>query len=215
MSGREPAAAPWVLLPAAGAARRMGCPKLRLPWPTADSPHTVLESTLEAFLAGGVSRALVVVAPEDEALAALARRLGAVVTSNPAPERGMLSSIRAGLAHLAALGHAPHPLLVAPADLPRLRASTVAAMLAHWQLHGCSLAVPRHAGRRGHPLLVASTLLPAIATLDEAVGLRQLLAREAAALCVVEVEDAGIHTDLDTPADLPPGLHPTAVQAGR
>lgn len=221
------------VVPAAGRSRRMGRPKLLLPF----GEGTVLGATLAALAGGGARRIAVVARPDDPRLAEwlagpaageLARRLARVgaeaaaerpelvVAFNPDPERGMLSSVLAGLDALAG-GAAPEPggaggalrpadpLLVCPADLPALLPATVAAVLAALTATGAGtppgLAVPVHDGRRGHPLAVAPRLVPEIPGLDPAVGLRQLLERRPDEVVEVPVDDPGAVRDLDTPED--------------
>jgi molybdenum cofactor cytidylyltransferase len=186
------AAVPAAILPAAGASRRMGRAKLLLPF----RGDTILGSLVAALHAGGVGRIVVVRAPGDDALAAWCREAGVDDAVNPAPERGMLSSIQAGLAALGgALALRRERLAVCPADLPLLTAGTVATLLRST----APLAVPSYRGRRGHPLVLAGDLAPEIEQLDPAVGLRQLLERRAADLQAVAVDDPGILLDVDTP----------------
>ena len=181
------------VVPAAGASRRMGRPKLTLPW----REGSVLEATLAALLAGGAERAVVVAGP-GAILAGWQPPAGVTLASNPSPERGMLSSVRAGLAALAEAGPAPRMLLVCPGDLPALRAETVRELLAAQRRHG-GIVVPVHGGRRGHPLVVPERWLPAIGELDEAVGLRQLLRVAVDDLLQHPVDDPGTVLDVDTP----------------
>lgn len=190
---------PAAVVPAAGASRRMGRPKLLLPF----ADGTVIGGVVAALRGGGVGAVALVVAPGDEELAAWARERSLTVAVNPRPEDGMLSTIRAGLAALggtAALAAAGRPLLVTPADLPALSAATVRAVLAAIDA-GAPLAVPLHHGRRGHPLGIAAPLLPEIDRLDADVGLRQLLDRHAADLRELPVDDRGAVEDVDTPED--------------
>jgi molybdenum cofactor cytidylyltransferase len=197
------------IVPAAGGSRRMGRPKLLLPY----RGGTVLGATLSALRAAGVTPIAVVAADGDapmlawckDAAADAAAGAGAlVVTLNPAPERGMLSSILEGLA---ALGGASElagrgaPVLVCPGDLPALRAATVAELLRRRQAAGAGLAVPAWRGKRGHPLAIAPALIPEIPRLDPGRGLRQLLDLHPGDLLSVEVDDPGCVGDLDTPED--------------
>lgn len=149
-----------------------------------------------------------VTAPANAELRAWAAGLeagsGVTLAVNPAPERGMLSTIRAGIAALggaAVLASRGEVLLVCPGDVPALRAETIAGLLARQAASGAPLAVPVHRGRRGHPLAIAPLLLSEIDGLDLAVGLRQLLDRHAAELLEVEVDDPGAVEDVDTPED--------------
>ena len=182
------------LLPAAGASRRMGRPKLLLPF----GDGTLVGSVVAALRGGGVERIVLVVAPGDEDLRAWAAKEGLTVAVNPDPDRGMLSTIQEGVA---ALGRTDVLLLVTPADLPNLRAETVALLLQRMEETDAPLALPTHLGKRGHPLVIAPALIPEIGTLDPAVGLKQLRDRHEAALLEVEVGDAGVVEDVDTPED--------------
>jgi molybdenum cofactor cytidylyltransferase len=194
------------IVPAAGSSRRMGRPKLLLPW----GATTVLGAVVAALRGAGVEAPLLVLGPavgggaEVEPLRAWAAAAGLPTAENPCPERGMLSSIQAGLDALGggeALARRGEVLLVCPADLPALRASTVRALLAGMHTAGAPLVLPRHRGRNGHPLAIAPHLLPEIAHLDPAIGLRQLRDRHAARLLALEVDDPGCVADVDTPGD--------------
>jgi molybdenum cofactor cytidylyltransferase len=181
------------LLPAAGASRRMGRPKLLLPF----RGRPLIAAVVDALRAGGASTIVLVIAPEGEELRAWARQTGVDVAINPEPERGMLSSIQEGLAALPR----DQILLVSPADLPRLRADSVAGLLRRMADAGAPLALPVYQGKRGHPLAIAPELIPEILTLDPAIGLKQLRDRHAAGLLEVLVDDPGVVQDVDTPED--------------
>ena len=182
------------ILPGAGASRRMGRPKLLLPYRNS----TLVGSVVEALRGGGVSTIVLVTSPGDEDLRAWAREAGVRTAVNPDPGRGMLSSIREGLA---ALGGTGEILLVSPADLPALRSETVAALVQRMEETGAPLAVPVYRGKRGHPLAIAPALIPEIETLDPDVGLKQLRDRHEDLLLEMEVEDPGVVLDVDTPEE--------------
>jgi molybdenum cofactor cytidylyltransferase len=194
------------LVPAAGASRRMGRPKLTMAW----GEGSVVGRVVSALAEGGAGRISLVVGPREEDGARAAAELrdfgrtrGLVVAENPEPERGMLSSILCGLEALGgadALRRRGVGLLVSPADLPALRGETVAAVVAALRA-GAALAVPVHGGRRGHPLGIAPALLGELAELDPGVGLRQLVERHARRVVEVAVDDPGAVHDVDTPED--------------
>jgi len=195
MSVRPPVA----IVPAAGASRRMGRPKPLLAW----GETSVIGSVVSALRAGGCGAIALVVAPGDGALARWAEAAGLALIENPEPERGMLSSVVAGLERLGgagALADRGTPLLVTPADLPALSATTVRSVVDALR-GGAPLAVPVHRGRRGHPLGIAPWLLVELSALDPAVGLRQLLDRHADRVREVPVDDPGAVEDVDTPED--------------
>ena len=173
----------------------MGRPKLLLPF----RDGTILGSVAQALRDGGVSEIVLVIAPGDKALRAWGTEAGVRVVVNPEPERGMLSTIRAGIAAIpgiAAAG-AEERIVVCPADLPALLPSTVRAVLAE----PFPLVVPSYRGRRGHPLVISPELIPEIGTLHLEVGLRELLDRHPERLRTVEVDDPGCVRDVDTPEE--------------
>jgi CTP:molybdopterin cytidylyltransferase MocA len=175
----------------------MGRPKLLLPW----GAGTVLGATVAALLGGGARFVVVAIAPGGP-LADWPAPEGVRLVVNPDPAPGMLSSILAGLAVVADPGgSAPDPLLVCPADLPALRAATVATLLAAYRAQG-GVVVPRHGRRRGHPLLIApgwQRRIPELASGEG--GLRRILELAAGAVHEVAVDDPGTIRDVDTPED--------------
>lgn len=188
------------VLPAAGASRRMGRPKLLLPF----NGGPLVAGVVNALLGAGVEEIVLVTAAEDEDLRGWARRSGIESAVNPDPGRGMLSSIREGIAALggaAELARRGATLLVSPADLPNLQPETVVELLRRMRESGAPISEPVFQGKRGHPLGIAPRLIPEIETLDLAIGLRQLRDRHEAELLEVPVKDPGVVRDVDTPED--------------
>lgn len=186
------------ILPAAGASRRMGRPKLLLPF----RGRPLVAGVVDALRGGGVDTIVLVTAPGDEELRTWARTAGVAVAVNPDPERGMLSTIQQGLAAVggaAALAERSEALLVSPADLPNLDAGTVAVLLQRMEETGALLAVPVYRGKRGHPLAIAPALISEVEALDST--LKQLRDRHEAELLEVEVDDPGVVQDVDTPEE--------------
>jgi molybdenum cofactor cytidylyltransferase len=184
----------------------MGRPKLLLPY----RGGTVLGTVVATLRAAGAAPIVVVAAAADAELRAWcaaerpAAPGGLRLALNPAPERGMLSSIQEGLTALggaAELALSSAPLLICPGDLPALRPDTVAELLRRRQATGARLAVPIYRGRRGHPLAIAPALVAEIGGLDPGRGLRQLLDLHPGELLEVDVDDPGCVADVDTPAD--------------
>ncbi len=177
---------------AAGASTRMGSPKalLDLDW------TNFITRVATAAREGGASGVTVVLGPPDGT--AIRARLppGVGWAWNPDPTRGMLSSAQAALATMPAGTSA---LLVWPVDLPKVAPATVRAIL---DAAPGRLVIPRHAGRGGHPVRVPRSLFGALAALPVERGLRALVEDHAAAVLHLEVDDAGVLEDIDTPADL-------------
>lgn len=181
---------------AAGRSRRMGKPKLLLPW----ASGTIIGSLVQTFQQGGVDSMTVVVAEEQEGLGrwVLDRELGLAV--NPDPTRGMLSSLWQALEFLGGANHLREEgvaLLVSPGDYPLIQKNTVKALLEKGS--GDLLRIPTHRGQRGHPLWIPPSALPDIPRLPLQRGLKAL--RNRVPYTEVPVDDPGILIDIDTPQD--------------
>ncbi|MBT2326045.1 NTP transferase domain-containing protein [Variovorax paradoxus] len=93
--------------------------------------------------------------------------------------------------------------LILPGDLPLVQATTLQAVAQ--ALAGTALAAqPWHRGERGHPVGFAAACGPQLAALAGNQGAAPVLRalREAHAVAEIEVDDIGILTDIDTPAEL-------------
>jgi molybdenum cofactor cytidylyltransferase len=179
----------------------MGRPKLVLPLRN----RPIIDWTLDALSVEGVDRIVLVIHPADDVLRrviahrVIAHRSEVEVAINPSPELGMLSSIVIGID--AALSRGSSHLLVCPGDLPGLRPETVTAVIEHHRTSSAMLVVPTFQERRGHPLLIDSSLVPTVQSLDRQIGLRQITHNPKHPVLEVQVDDAGCLRDIDTPSD--------------
>ena len=108
--------------------------------------------------------------------------------------RGMGDSIAAGVeARSDASGW-----LLLPADMPRVKPSTIRAVAQ--ALDGNPVAFAQHHGRRGHPVGFSAELYSELIALTGDEGARRLVARYPAQ--AVEVDDPGVLIDIDTAEDL-------------
>lgn len=184
------------LILAAGRSQRMGSSKLTLPW---KDGQTVVEAVVAALRAGGLERLLVVVGGDRQAVERALAVYEVEVVENPDYAQGeMLASIQVGLR---AMGEAPQAAMLTPGDLPAIQPATVRAVAAAWTSSKDPLCVPVHDGRRGHPVLVPRRYWPDLLSLGPGDSLRTFLRLHADEIRRVEVPDAGIHADVDTPED--------------
>ncbi len=188
------------IVPAAGRSERMGRPKLILPI----RGMPLIARVVIALRDGGASR-VVVVAPsrlEPGAIAVIeaAESQGAEVVIPEQPTLDMRASVELGLERLAE-GLEPTALLLTPGDIPGLMREAVARVIEASIGSPGRIIVPRHAGRRGHPLLLPWPLATEIPRLRPGVGINTLLADHSELIHFVEIEDPGLFEDLDTPDD--------------
>lgn len=92
--------------------------------------------------------------------------------------------------------------LVLPADLPLIRPGTLRAVAA--AVGEDEIVVPAFGGTRGHPVAFGRSFGPALRLLSGALGAAAIVkaAAQAGRVRVLELDDPGIVTDIDTVADL-------------
>ena len=119
---------------------------------------------------------------------------------NPAPERGQTSSVLVGLAAVPAEAKA---VALWPVDHPLVEIEDVLAIAAEARAHPeCTVVLPSHQGRAGHPALLRRRLFPAILALAPETPLRDYLKTERSRTAFVVRPSDAVLADLDTPADL-------------
>ena len=150
----------------------------------------------EARYAGGLDPVVVVTGfARQEAEAALAG-LPVRFVHNAAFERGLASSLKAGVAALPGDCAGAAILL---ADMPMVSASLIGALADAFRANPQASAIaPTWKGRRGNPVVIAARLFTDVAKLQGDVGARPLLeGRDDVIEC--SVEDASVALDVDTP----------------
>jgi molybdenum cofactor cytidylyltransferase len=183
---------------AAGASRRMGRPKLLLPW----GGTSVLGQVVSVFAGAGIPEILVVTGSDRADVEAVVAGLAAMFPVRPVfnaehDSGGMLSSIRRGIEAVGSQGRAA---LIGLGDQPQVREETVRRICDAFLERGMPLVVPSFAGRRGHPWLVARPLWGELLALPGGGSARQFIAAHSDGLEHVPA-DQTILQDLDTPED--------------
>jgi molybdenum cofactor cytidylyltransferase len=188
------------LIPAAGKSRRMGRPKLSLPW----RQSTVLEHVIATVKQAGVEAILVVVGPAEHELPVLAKKAGADVLILPDDTAQMRDTIERGLGWLEH-HFRPQPgdgWLLLPADHPCVEQEIVRQIFAARDSKPCqSIMVPIHDGRRGHPVWIEWRHVAHIRAMPRSVGLNAYLREHRGEVVEVPVATPSILWDLDTPED--------------
>lgn len=186
---------------AAGEARRMGSLKQLLPW---ENGLTVLETVVQTVLVCPEvdDEVRVVLGAERDRIAAVLAKVSdprLCIVHNPQYNKGMLSSIKCGIADLPA---ASRGFMIFLGDQPLIQPDLVTALARHWQQTMPDFLLPVYQGRRGHPVLVNSRYAEEILGMDDAEGgLRQLIRSCQERVRVLDVQTPSIHIDLDYPED--------------
>jgi molybdenum cofactor cytidylyltransferase len=172
----------------------MGRQKLLLPF----GGQPLIGHIVDQVLASRVDRTIVITGPDGERIReALGGRAVAFVV-NPEGDSEMLASVRCGLRAVAAECSS---VLVVLGDQPGISSGLIDALLAAQVATSCSLVMPVHEGRRGHPLLIGMVHREEILRGYEDCGLRGLLRDHADRLVEVPVESGVVLEDMDVPGD--------------
>jgi len=209
------------LILAAGESRRMGSPKPLLQF----QGETFLDRLIGLF-SRRCSPVIVVLGAHRETVRAGLRRAGeAVIVENPDFARGQLSSMQCGLRVVPAEAES---VLFTLVDHPAITPATIDALLdapgaplaiARFSprtaqdgrpappefsevppFSAAREARPLRSGRRGHPILIAQSLLPEFLALPHESSAREVIARYESRIAYLDVDDPGVLADVDDPA---------------
>ena len=140
---------------------------------------------------------IAVVRDDDRALAAELGANGARIVRCANADDGMGASLACAVQATAdAKGW-----LVALADMPWISSATIervgAAVMA-----GAPVAAPFYRGERGHPVGFSASCYPGLAALTGDEGAKAIVGAHRDRVVRIDVDDAGIMRDVDTPGDL-------------
>jgi molybdenum cofactor cytidylyltransferase len=185
------------LLLAAGSATRFGSDKLQHAL-----PHGVSIAVQSArHLKSELGRVIAVVRPDSDQLISSLKAEGCevVVCENAAEGMG------ASLACAARAAGEAHGYLIALADMPFLRRTTIAAVR-DALAGGAPLVAPYFRARRGHPVGLSHEFFHELVALRGDEGAKRLLAAHEKQMVKIPVGDPGALRDIDRPEDLAPPL---------
>ena len=201
LPGRSPTAVRRTVLVAilaAGESRRMGKPKLCLPW----GQTTILGHILSQWREAGAEKILVVHGPGETPVTLELDRLGipsAQRAATLAPERGMMGSVVTAAARALRDVTLTH-LVIALGDQPHVRAETLRELR-----HACEAAPGKivrvvFQDKPGHPLALPANVLAEL-SVTSSETLRDFLRLKEIPACDLTSRDSGVLLDLDTPDD--------------
>src|SRR3990172_7216896 len=165
---------------AAGQAKRMGQPKMLLPW----GETTVLGQVIETVQRAGVNDILVVTGGAREQVEEIVAGYGGRVVHNENFKDGeMLSSLQIGLRVLRGFAvsdsSSAEAALIILGDQPQVEERSVRAVASRFVETRARLVVPSYRMRRGHPWLAARPLWEEILQMNPHQTPRDFLNRHA------------------------------------
>jgi molybdenum cofactor cytidylyltransferase len=161
----------------------------------------LVRRVLTAVAESPVADIVLVTAPDGGRLVAAAGPGRWRHTQNPNPDDGLSSSIRSGLA---AIPDGTTGALIVLADMPKLTAGLIAALITRFEAEGGSKIVYPISpdGRQGHPVLWPSAMFKGLAALTGDTGGKALLQSNKDRVSTLEVADESPFLDIDTRSEL-------------
>ncbi len=181
---------------AAGMSRRMGEPKVLLPW---TGRKTIIEHIIEQLILSRVDHIVGITGHRADEVRPRIEQLGVETVFNPDYESGeMLSSLKAGLRampdHIAAA-------LVVLGDQPRLQPKVIHQVLTAYAEGKGDIVAPSFQMRRGHPILIDRRYWREILNLPDDAAPRDVINLHQDRLAYVTVDNDSVLRDVDTPQD--------------
>jgi CTP:molybdopterin cytidylyltransferase MocA len=160
--------------------------------------QSFLRHVVRTLAEGGCDPVVVVVAEGDQEGLDEAESSGAMVLTNSDPGEGPITSLRLAIERLRGSIEA---IAFLPVDHPRVQAGTVVTLLAAARETEADLAVPVYRSKRGHPAVFGAALFDELTDPELEGGARTVVHRHLNTALLVDVQDAGVIADVDTPAD--------------
>ncbi len=177
---------------AAGEGSRFGKCKQLMPW----NGKPLLQHTLDRVNESAVDNVVVVLGALADDIQKQIKFDRERIVINPDYERGMSTSLQAGLR---AVDRETEAAIIALGDQPFVEAKTIDALLDEYRRSQSPIVVPTYDGRRGNPVLIDRSLFERALEIRGDVGFRAVFGRDNVA--EVPVTDSGVVIDIDTMED--------------
>jgi molybdenum cofactor cytidylyltransferase len=185
------------ILLAAGESRRMQPAfKPLLKW----GRRTVIGECVEQMRRSQLADIFVVLGHREAEIRSRLAGTGVQYAINEEYQRGMLSSIKTGMAML---GPNAGGVLIHLVDQPMVSAAVMDQLIEAFATSGKGIVLPVYQGKHGHPILIGAKYFEDVMQLDEtsADGLRAFIAAHRSDCQEAPVETSAVIEDIDLPED--------------
>ena len=179
------------ILLAAGESKRMGEPKVLLPF----GSSTIMEQVIDNLLHSRVDEVIVVVGDRaPEMIKRIADR-AVKIAVNPVYHEGMGTSIVKGLN---LVDNRALAVMLVLADQPLIESETIDRLIEAFFSHDKGIVIPTYKGRRGHPVVFSTKYKAELLNLKGDVGGRQIIREHSDDILEVGVNSPSVNIDIDT-----------------
>ena len=181
----------WAIILAAGESKRMGSPKMLLPF----MGITMIENVIANVSGSKVDNIMVVLGADRDSIVKLIRTKAVNYCYNENYKDGMLSSVVCGFRNIP-IDHSA--VLVFQGDQPLITPKAINSVIEVYLSSGKGIVIPVYESKRGHPILIDRKYRNEIQKLNPAEGLRSLALKYSDDVLEVNTDIAGILRDFDT-----------------
>ena len=178
----------------AGESSRMGRPKALLPI----EGQKFIERIIRVIGQSRVGRTIVVLGHHADELRGEIEHLPIQVVVNPNYQSGQLSSLQAAIRHIKNDDQCDG-MLVHLVDHPFIDVALVDVLIQSFYETKKLIVVPRHKGKRGHPVIFSRELFAELLSAPADQGAKAVVNAHRAETLEIDTEDEGIALDIDTP----------------
>jgi molybdenum cofactor cytidylyltransferase len=178
----------------AGESSRMGRPKALLPI----EGQKFIERIIRVIGQSRVGRTIVVLGHHADELRGQIEHLPIQIVVNPDYQRGQLSSLQAAIRHIKNDDRCDG-MLVHLVDHPFIDVALVDVLIQGFYETKKLIVVPRHKGKRGHPVIFSRDLFEELLNAPIDQGAKAVVNAHREETLEIEWQDQGITLDIDTP----------------
>ena len=165
----------------------------------------IVRRVVEAVLESKCRRVVVVLGHEAERVQQALSDLRVDFVHNPEFREGIAASVRAGAS---AVDNQSKAVVFCLGDMPLVSAEVIDRLIAAFDpSSGLAAWQAAFEGQRGNPVLWSTSFLDDLRALRGDEGARALMRRHAELVATVQMNSAGVLTDIDTPDDLSKALN--------
>ena len=163
------------------------------------SGSTVIRTAVSALRSAGVSPVVVVIGKNAEKLRKHLSDLDVIFVYNK--NYASTDMYHSACMGLKSIHGKTDRVFFLPGDVPLFSRNSLFTMMGYMDYSSCSILIPAHNGKKGHPVLIKSDVIPQLVSYKGGEGLKGAIEAFAGAKDVIELPDMGLTIDADRPED--------------